>query len=245
MAKLRIRTLAGALLALSGSIACIQPAQVQAQEPHPMTFDGYVSPMPAIMGTAWTIFGDGVIDEGTTERLQKFLNDHDVPYSSSLYLNSPGGSLAEGLKLGRFIRQSQLFTEVARSGDKLYDIKSGECYSACAIAFLGGPYRFHEKGSIYGVHRFYASSKGGTLNSDEAQIISAAIIEYIRQMGVDPSLFTFMTEAGADDIKPLSEADQIRLNVVNNGEEAAVMDVGEFARHPLPEGNTPNMERNE
>jgi hypothetical protein len=189
----------------------------QAQEANPMRFYGYAPPVPEIMGTAWTIFGDGVIDEGTTDRLQTFLTSHKVPYSSSINLNSDGGSLAEGIKLGRLIRQSQFFTYVGRSGDKIYDIKSGECYSACALAFLGGVFRFNHKGSLYGVHRFYSSPTTETITSDNAQIISAAIIEYIQAMGVNPSLFTFMTQAGSNEIKLLSDKEQLHLNVVDNG----------------------------
>ena len=203
------------LLALFISI-CFRPTQ--AQEPHPMTFSGYAPPMPAVLGTAWTIFGDGLIDQGTADKLQQFLTDHNVPYSSNLHLNSNGGNLAEGIKLGRLIRRSQLFTYVGRSGDKLFDSKPGECYSACALAFLGGLFRFNHKGSLYGVHRFYSASTGETISSDTAQIISAAIVGYIQEMQVNPSLFSFMTEAGSDEIKLVPDKDQLRLNVVNNGE---------------------------
>lgn len=216
-----IRALALAVIVLSLCIGA--SSQTLAEELHPMTFEGYTPTQPGCQGNcAWAIFGDGVIDESTTGLLRKFLSDHNVPYNSTLYLNSPGGSLSQGLKLGRLIRETQLFTHVGRSGEKPYDIRPGECYSACALAFLGGPYRFYENGSEYGVHRFYASPEAGALNSDQAQIVSAAIIEYIRAMGVNPALFNFMTEAGADEIKLLSEAEQLQLNVVNNGEEPAV-----------------------
>jgi hypothetical protein len=183
-----------------------------------MEFYGYAPPVPAIMGTAWTIFEDGIIDQGTSDRLQKSLTDNQVPYSSRINLNSDGGSLGEGMKLGNLIRKSELFTYVGRSGEKPYDTKPGECYSACALAFLGGPFRFTHKGSLYGVHRFYPVPTEETITSDTAQIISAAIIEYIQAMRVNPSLFTFMTEAGSDEIKLLSEKEQLNLGVVNNGQ---------------------------
>jgi hypothetical protein len=41
-------------------------------------------------------------------------------------------------------------------------------------------------------------------------------------MEVNPLLFTFMAEVGSDDIKLLSDDDQVRLNVVNNGQEPAL-----------------------
>ncbi len=60
--------------------------------------------------------------------------------------------------------------------------------------------------------------KDSPLSGDDAQIVSAVLVEYIREMGVSPSLFSFMTEAGPDEIKRLSDDDQTRLNVVNNGQ---------------------------
>jgi hypothetical protein len=190
----------------------------RAAHEHDMMFQGYPPPIPTLMGTAWTIFGEGVIRAGTSERLQQFVNEHDVPYSSNLYLNSPGGSLTEAIKLGRLIRFRRLFTTVGTPGGKLNDIRPGECYSACAIAFLGGLFRFGHEGSSYGVHRFYASIKDTPLTSDDAQIVSAVLVDYIREMGVNASLFSFMTEAGPDEIKLLSDGDQVRLNVTNNGQ---------------------------
>ena len=212
--KMELRS---AVVAFGILLGCLTAAEADVA-PHPMTFQGYAPAVPATMGTAWTIFGDGVIDKGTSDRLHEFLTANDVTNTSTLYLNSLGGSLTEGIALGRLIRQSELFTYVGRSGDKPDDIKSGECYSACALAFLGGLFRFGHAGSLYGVHRFYASPTGGMISSDQAQIISAAIVEYIRGMGVNPSLFTFMTEAGGDEIKLLSYEEQLRLNVINNGE---------------------------
>src|SRR5215469_8138122 len=92
----------------------------QAQQSHPMEFHGYAPPVAAIMGNAWMIFGDGLIDQGTSDRLQKFLSDNRVPYSSNIYLNSNGGNLVEGIKLGKRIREGQLFSYVGQAGDQLY-----------------------------------------------------------------------------------------------------------------------------
>jgi hypothetical protein len=183
-----------------------------------MEFHGYAPPVAAIMGNAWMIFADGLIDQGTSDRLQKFLSDNRVPYSSNIYLNSNGGNLAEGIKLGKRIREGQLFTYIGQAGDQLYNTRPGECYSACALAFLGGVFRFSHKDSLYGVHRFYASPTAGTIGSDTAQIISAMIVEYIQEMGVSSSLFRSMTEAGSDEIKLLSDNEQRRLGVINDGE---------------------------
>ena len=58
----------------------------------------------------------------------------------------------------------------------------------------------------------------GAIDSDTAQILSAAIVQYIRDMGVDPGLFNIMTEAGASEIINVPKDRLVALNVINNGE---------------------------
>jgi hypothetical protein len=183
--------------------------------PGSIKFSGYPAPRQ-LFGAAWWIFGDGVIDHGFTERLENFLVTNGIPSSSFLFLNSYGGNLLEAMKLGRLIREHGLFAEIGMRGNKFLETAPGECYSACALAFLGGAYRISSPGSIYGLHRFYAPARSN-LGSDVAQILSASVVQYIRDMGVDPALFTLMTEAGPGEIIRLSGSTQVKLNVVNNG----------------------------
>jgi len=122
------------------------------------------------------------------------------------------------MRLGRVIREHGLFTYVGHSDPSFSKIYPGKCYSACSLAFLGGIFRFSYGGSSYGVHRFYSAPGGSSIDSDAAQIISAAVIGYIQEMGINPSLFKLMTEAGSDEIRVLSSDEQSSLGVVNNGE---------------------------
>jgi hypothetical protein len=106
---------------------------------------------------AWRIFATGEIDNEAGERLSEVLAQNNVPIGSRLYLHSPGGSLSGGIALGRVIRENQLQTFIGQRDSSLKYVggKSGYCYSACAIAFLGGEFRFWSDGSVYGVHRFF------------------------------------------------------------------------------------------
>lgn len=185
-----------------------------------MKIYGHQPSVPSVLGPtdAWDIFADGIIDEGASTRLRQFLVDNKVPGDSSLYLNSPGGNLVEGMRLGRVIREHGLFTYVGRSDTHFTHISPGECYSACSLAFLGGIFRFSIDGSIYGVHRFYSTPGTTAIDSDTAQILSAAIVGYIQEMGISPSLFKLMTEAGSDEVRLLSNKEEASLGVVNNGE---------------------------
>lgn len=184
-----------------------------------MTVHGRPPELPTyVIGNAWYIFADGDIDKGAAERLETFLREHDVPQKSEIVLNSEGGDLLTGMNLGRIIREHGLFTEVGKEGGRPFDILPGECYSACALAFLGGTYRFYKNDSEYGVHRFY-SLKDEKNGLDLGQIISAAVVQYIRDMGVDPELFSLMTGAGATEIIRLTKSEMERLRVTNGGVE--------------------------
>jgi hypothetical protein len=180
-------------------------------------FYAYPPPEPIeIFGNAWTIFADGVIDEDAGVRLKKLIKDNHIPAKSTLALNSPGGSLIGGMKLGKVIREVGLATYVGVKGDNSHSIVKGVCYSACTLAFIGGEYRYISKESEYGVHRFYFADKGDQ-HADVAQIVSAAVVQYIRDMDVDPDLFSEMSMAGKSEIITLPQEELIRLKVINNG----------------------------
>jgi hypothetical protein len=208
------------LIAGSGDLA-------QAQSANAMEFKGELTNLEqAAGGNRWIIFADGMIAPDTSARLEQFIRSNRVPFRSTIYLNSPGGDLLAGIELGRTIRKYHLVSEVGQrgpySGESIFqsiDIRPGACVSACALAFLGGEYRFVNNSSGYGVHRFYSISK--TLNGDAAQIVSAAVVQYIRDMDVDPQLFTFMTEAGPNEVVWVPPNERERLNVVNNGRKKA------------------------
>ena len=71
-------------------------------------------------------------------------------------------------------------------------------------------------GSSYGVHRFYGFGSN-EIGIDAAQIVSAAVLQYTRDMGVDSQIFVEMTKAGRDEIHILDQARMKSLNIVNNG----------------------------
>jgi hypothetical protein len=128
------------------------------------------------------------------------------------------------MELGRVIRKAGLLIYIGRLGDEMkggghYNSLPGVCLSACALAYLGGKFRWIDDKSIYGVHRFYAPGKD--LGSDTAQIASSTIVQFIRDMGIDSALFSEMTKAGKDEINVLSRDKLEKLNVINNGQGKA------------------------
>jgi len=126
--------------------------------------------------------------------------------------DSPGGSPYKAMDLGRLIRRYGLAT---------VQIRSTECASACALAFLGGSTRAAMAGSI-GVHRS-SFSDTSSMPVDDAvssvQLLTADIIAYMNEMGVDPSLLQLALQYGSDDIRYLSSSEMQRYRVVTDEDD--------------------------
>ena len=157
------------------------------------------------------VYLDGGIDAGAPERLSRAL--HGVDGRIAVWLNSPGGNLFAGMQLGRIIRERGARTHIIDSRTLL----PGECYSACAVAFLGGVYRFDQNGGRYGVHRASLVVERETGDVDLAYHLTAAIESYVREMGVDRRLLDLWMKARPDEMYVLSRQETRDLRVANNG----------------------------
>ena len=191
-----------------------------------MTFEAF-PPDPKLVhlqGNAWTINASGSIDAAAGKRLERLLIAKTVPPHSMVFFDSPGGDPAGGVRLGRVIREHDLVTYVGQKRRNSSEIKAGKCFSACALAFLGGDYRYLPDGSQYGVHRF-SSSKGSTADLGAAQVAWAAITEYIRSMDVDTELFSIAAQTHEREMAVLPRAVLEHLNVINNGIKKTVWSI--------------------
>lgn len=179
------------------------------------------------MGDGWIIYLDGEIGGDDDKRLEMFLKQNNVPESSMVVLNSPGGSLLGGIALGRVIRKFGLNTDIgikAIGNNGARSWTRGSCFSACSLAFIGGRFRYASSGSRYGVHRF-SFSKQSKNDTDLAQLLSAAIVTYIRDMGVETNLFALSTEASAAEINEISGKKLLDLRIINNGFDREVWSI--------------------
>ncbi len=142
--------------------------------------------------------------------------------------NSPGGSLAGGIRLGEAIRKLKLDTEIGRTEpDGLHWKKTpGLCASACAFAFLGGLSRHATSGEL-GVHQFYneislrdpSARVFSSLDMSEHQFISAILIDYVFRMGVDPRFVSAAASTPPLEMKFLDEQTLESLKVRWNPKE--------------------------
>lgn len=154
------------------------------------------------------IIAEGDITGDTPEVFQAFLDtDPFDGFRFVIALDSNGGSLIGGLRLGQMIREGGFDTTVQRhpldptTGKPGYNTAGGRCFSACAIAFLGGVRRTVPEESRLGFHQF--TSAGASLAKEDsvyltestAQLIGATVLGYIMTMGAEPDLFTRLSEA--------------------------------------------------
>ena len=126
-----------------------------------------------------------------------------------IFFNSAGGNVVKAMELGRAIRLLKITTMQMR-GD--------ECASACSLAFLGGAQRYAQPGSI-GVHKSsFANTSGMTVEQavSTVQQLTANVMSYIGEMGVDPALLQLALQYDSDDIRYLSGSEMLKLRVALN-----------------------------
>jgi hypothetical protein len=133
-------------------------------------------------------------DAAATEAMIKSAND-DGRLVSALRLDSPGGSLAEAIKLAELIRRAKLPTIVAAGS---------RCASACFIVFAAGVEKFASYDAAIGVHG--VSDRFGHQSAQtEAATLSMARIA--STFGVPPRIVRQMVITLPSDIAWLSPDD--------------------------------------
>ncbi|TIU42974.1 MAG: hypothetical protein E5W31_04780, partial [Mesorhizobium sp.] len=133
--------------------------------------------------------------------------------ATAVTFSSPGGNIQKAMELGRLIR---------RLGINTIQFRAVECASACSLAFLGGVIRYADPGSI-GVHK--SSFQGNVpLTTQEAvsavQQITADVMTYMIEMGVDPALLQLSLQYDSNDIRYLSMSEMVKYRVVTFAPEA-------------------------
>lgn len=163
------------------------------------------------------VVADGEITSDTPRRFQEFLDKEPFDgFVFEIHLNSPGGNLYAGIELGKMIRDQKLSSNIwqyepRKAGEEFYSPEvsgPGGCYSACALAFLGGEVRAVSEGSTIGFHQFSGSTGTAASAEANAQLASGDVLDYIIRMGASPSLFKRMTEALPDEMF-LPDANQL------------------------------------
>jgi hypothetical protein len=195
---------------------------------------------------SWVVL-EGQIEPGDYDKLRDFLlvtRDYspvDDPRCSAtyedgcpeeIYLASPGGDVAEAIKIGRLVRTLGWAATVPTRTDnspagsslhedevKRYDLGDPKanfmCASACFFVFVGGIYKDTAMSGlplILGIHRPYLSSErlkelSGGQAIAKASLTKAAIETYLRGMDVPTKYSDQMFTVPKDQILWISQDD--------------------------------------
>ncbi len=129
---------------------------------------------------------------------QNFNNSHRQQVS----LNSDGGNVVGGLRLGDFIRSQGFGTVVAAGAD---------CHSACTMAFLGGVTRL--VAGRLGIHAM--SVKRTTSDTlDAVQSLSSVFFRYTREMTGTDDMAAAALKFGSGGIKLVSDLELRDWNII-------------------------------
>ncbi|WRQ46543.1 DNA/RNA helicase domain-containing protein [Rhodobacterales bacterium FZCC0083] len=121
----------------------------------------------------------------------------------SLFLESNGGSVAEALQIGRYVRANGIWTRPWEDG------QSYDCKSACALIYLGGVVR--STGNV-GVHRSYFK-KNGSNQSDKLSFSSMAsaldenhkqVVSYLREIRVDEDVIAAFLQTSSQSMTKIT-----------------------------------------
>ncbi|MDF7674134.1 hypothetical protein PT277_01875 [Acetobacteraceae bacterium ESL0709] len=182
------------------------------------------------------IFGVGTITDKTANELQTLLKKNKID-GGALYLNSMGGNYLGAMELGKLIREFDLDTYIGSySGQKDGKILTGKgiCTKACALAFLGGRYRFANSGDGYGLTRFaFPPSNEKINNADLAQRLTALTSVYVHDMGINDDFISFLTLASADTITFPDRKTMQELDIINEGGEKPVWQFKNIPDEPI------------
>ena len=154
----------------------------------------------------------GSIGFGLTNEVRKHLDAN--PNITVIHLNSRGGRVAEGTKLGELIGERHLTTYT-----------SVGCASACVLAFLAGKNRYIHKDATLG---FHAPSLPGVNREDIAEEIRQETSLYTAA-GVRRNFTQHAFEVPSDSIWQPSAQELLAANVVT-----AVAGPGDFAMSQVP-----------
>jgi hypothetical protein len=196
---------------------------------------------------AW-IAAEGEIDAAAAQRLRRLLTKPDRR-KLTIFFDSPGGSVAGSIELGRLIRDQKLTASVARtvprgcghdnppdkscealkkSGQELeaqFDPDGAICNSGCVYALAGGAVRLVPPGARLGIHDVGVDPAKKMSNAALAEgnrIARAHLQDYLRDLGFDKTLLAAATEVPNDTIRYIKRDEVARFGIDRRGFGEAV-----------------------
>lgn len=135
-------------------------------------------------------------------QLLKARRNNQSVRSNTLWLDSPGGLIAEAIKIGDVIAEEEMDAIV---------VFDGYCYSACVFIYAAAKTR-SGTGDI-GIHRPFASEISADSMSyseylEEYDALTPVLKRYFAKYGVSPSLVDSMNIVSSDEIRVMSDQER-------------------------------------
>lgn len=140
----------------------------------------------------------GQIEIGDAERFETFLTDMSEQ-PDLIALHSPGGKVSEALMIGDRIREAGLSSAV---------LSGAVCMSACPYILAGGVERIVSLQGIVGLHQHYYDQPRlipVVFAVESIQKGQGETLQYLIDMGIDPSLMLYSLNTPPDQIYALVE----------------------------------------
>ncbi len=156
------------------------------------------------------VLATGTIDWNDAEKLNQFLARQSNKHQTAIYLDSPGGSLEGGIRLGEYFKRNRIKTIV--EGNKT-------CASACALAFLGGTDKYGNRwmstttSSGLGFHAFRNADGNPNGDTDETQQIVGKVLEYGQLVQAPMEIFVRNFKTPSDKIYWFSTDEALSLGI--------------------------------
>jgi hypothetical protein len=169
--------------------------------------------------TVNAIEAKGKIETGDAMTLQAYIAKLPDKKVTVVYLNSLGGSLEEGMALGRLFHRAKIRTAVVGKGVI--------CSSACTTAFLGGrdpetaePWRAKGSTAMLGFHSFKIdwadkdyTAQDMSMAIAQTQKMTLAMAEYMSEVGASLEFLRARLKAPADSMNYMSNEEALSLGV--------------------------------
>jgi hypothetical protein len=181
-----------------------------------------------------TVIIEGKIEAGDYDKLRSIYGERgqsefslSMPEVKVLSLASPGGDLAEAMKIGRLVRSLKLTTAAPSRNPFFSHLDMGPehklqnpranymCASACFFIFVAGIERTADASSdapILGIHKPYLSDSdlrmlGGDQAIASANRLRTTVENYLKEMGVPAKYADMMFAVPKDEVRWIGSAD--------------------------------------
>jgi hypothetical protein len=201
--------------AVPSILAPLLPGGDKRLMPLPEPDGAMAKPMTFELVSGGKLMATGTITPGISEGFAAEISRRG-DYIKTVVLNSPGGSVADALTMGRLIREKKFATEV----------EAGKyCASSCPLVFAGGAERRAGDKAVIGVHQVAAvisvASRAPRDEMSVAQKISARCQRYLGDMGVSPQVWVHAMETPHEKLFVFKPDELKALNMVTMGPAAA------------------------